>query len=61
MRALALLLALAAAACGTPGGGYSMDNLPGTPYPDAINPRGYIMPDGTLVLFRELPPNMRPR
>ena len=59
MRALALLALLAAAACGPPGGGLNMDNLPGTPYPDAVNPRGYIMNDGTIVLFRELPPQLR--
>ncbi|MCU0945753.1 MAG: hypothetical protein MUF65_10335 [Rubritepida sp.] len=61
MRTLALLALLALAACGTPGGGTNIDNLPGTPYPDAINPRGYMLNDGTLILFRDLPPGTRGR
>lgn len=56
-----LLLLLAAGGCGGPGGAPNADMLPGVPYPDPINPRGYMLTDGTLVLFRELPPGLRPR
>jgi hypothetical protein len=53
--ALLALLALAACTANEQGG----DVTPGIPYPDALNPRGYMLNDGTIVLFRELPPGMR--
>jgi hypothetical protein len=52
---LLALLALAACSANEQGG----DVTPGIPYPDALNPRGYMLNDGTIVLFRELPPGMR--
>jgi hypothetical protein len=54
---LTLLAVLALAACTANEQGGNV--TPGIPYPDAINPRGYMLNDGTIVLFRDLPPNMR--